>query len=217
MQAAFFNSQADAQVYKASGRSDPENSPSHLASTIEKLISELSGLFKNGLSSLFSAREGEDDDEIEDTNDVEDEEKDKDKKASRDVGESRLLKKKKKKGPIKKIVKAVKVGILAAVVVIKIFLLIKIFEAALKFKLLLVGSGSLLLQIVKFWMDFREKKNAHNDDGVVYKSPYEGGLSGAEWAGPGSSGGDYHGRSEADTQDTQGYAQNLAYSQYQRK
>ncbi|XP_023011749.2 uncharacterized protein isoform X2 [Leptinotarsa decemlineata] len=207
--------QADAQV-SASGRANPDNSPSHLAKTIEKLLSELAGMFKSGISSFF--REAADDDEIDDAdnNSIDNENKD-DEKNSRDVVESRVFldkKKRKKKGGIKKLFRLVRVGILAGVVIMKIALLIKIFEAALKFKLLLVGVTSLILQIVKFWMDFKEKRNAHHDEGIVYKNPYDGGLSGAEWAGPGSPGGEYHARSAPSAQN---YAQNLAYSQYTRK
>lgn len=38
---------------KATGRSDPTNSPSELTKTMEKLIADLTGLFKNGISSFF--------------------------------------------------------------------------------------------------------------------------------------------------------------------
>lgn len=78
----------------------------------------------------------------------------------------------------------------------------------------------MIVQIVKLWLDYRNNK--HHDTGIVYSSPYSssshdaiGGLSGAEWAGPGApggeyTGGDYHGRSDSD----KSYAQNLAYNQY---
>lgn len=54
--------QADQEVIRATGRSDPDNSPSALTKTIEKLISDLTGLFKNGISRFF--RDSEDDDEL---------------------------------------------------------------------------------------------------------------------------------------------------------
>lgn len=119
--------------------------------------------------------------------------------------ESRILKtkKKKKKKPLKKFFTLLKVGILTGIVFLKVCLLIKIFEAGLKFKLFLVAFGSVLIQAFKFYMDYRSK-NAH-DGAVLYKSPYE---SGGDWSSPGISE-EYQARA-ADRND----AQNLAYSSY---
>lgn len=49
---------------KSTGRSDPENAPSHVAKSIEKLLTELSGIFKDSLLNFFGAREGEEEDEV---------------------------------------------------------------------------------------------------------------------------------------------------------
>lgn len=58
---SFFTAQADQEVIKATGRSDPGNTPSELTKTIEKLISDLTGLFRNSVSRFF--RDSGDDDE----------------------------------------------------------------------------------------------------------------------------------------------------------
>lgn len=80
-----FVGQADQEVMKATGRSDPSNSPSGLAKTIEKLISDLTGLFKSGMSNFFrdsddaegELTDGEDD--LEETDDNKD-------KQNKDIG-----------------------------------------------------------------------------------------------------------------------------------
>lgn len=120
--------------------------------------------------------------------------------------ESRVLKtkKKKKKKPLKRFFTLLKVGILTGIVFLKVCLLIKIFEAGLKFKLFLVALGSVLMQGFKFYMDIKSKK-AHHDDGIVYKTPYD---SGADWSGP-EIAGEYQARAA-----NRNYAQNLAYSSY---
>lgn len=59
---SFIAAQADQEVVRATGRADPGNSPSALSKTIEKLISDLTGLFKNGISRFF--RDSDDDDEL---------------------------------------------------------------------------------------------------------------------------------------------------------
>nr|CAI5840938.1 unnamed protein product [Callosobruchus analis] len=56
------------------GRADSTNSPSQLAKSIEKIIFELSSLFKNGLGGLLSPRDGEE--ELEDEEDSVEETKD---------------------------------------------------------------------------------------------------------------------------------------------
>lgn len=115
--------------------------------------------------------------------------------------------KKKKKNKFKSLVPVIKIGILAAVVIGKITLLIKIFEAALKFKFLLVAAGSFVTNLVKFWLDM--KSNKHHDETIVYKNPYE---HGGDWNSPGP--GEYNARAYDVPKD---YAQNLAYRGYKPK
>lgn len=119
------------------------------------------------------------------------------------LGAREIKTKKKKKKPLKKFFSLLKVGILTGIIFLKVCLLIKIFEAGLKFKLFLVALGSVLIQGVKFYMDYKSKNS--QDDNIVYKNPYD---SGAEWNGPGAPG-EYQARSH----DRQ-HAQNLAYSSY---
>ncbi|XP_023310778.1 uncharacterized protein LOC111691747 [Anoplophora glabripennis] len=109
--------------------------------------------------------------------------------------------KKKKKKPLKSLIAIIKIGILAAIAVGKITLLIKIFEAALKFKFLLVSAGGFLINLVKFWFDMRSKK--HDDhENIVFKNPYE--HSGDWSGGPG----EYNARAYDIRKE---YGQNLAY------
>ncbi|KAJ8941683.1 hypothetical protein NQ314_010329 [Rhamnusium bicolor] len=143
--------QADLEAFKVTGRQDPENSPSQLAKTIEQLISELSGLFKDGIANFFSGKEADDEDEVVDPDDKEDD-------GSRDVGENRGKKKKKKKAMLKYLA-------IAAAIVAKISFLFKLFHASLQFKMFLIGLSSLLLHLAKFWLDI---KRGYNPPRVVY-------------------------------------------------
>lgn len=92
----------------------------------------------------------------------------------------------------------------------KVNIFVKLFETALKFKLLLIGFGSFLIQAIKFWMDIRAKKG--HEEAIVYKNPYEGT---AEWSGPGIPG-DYHGRSSTGFDYSKSYATSRAYSGYRQ-
>lgn len=59
-----FLAEADQEVIQATGRADQENSPSHLTKVINRIITELTDMFKDGVAGLFkSAREGEDEEE----------------------------------------------------------------------------------------------------------------------------------------------------------
>ncbi|XP_072399324.1 uncharacterized protein [Diabrotica undecimpunctata] len=206
--------EADAEVARASGSPSSTNKPSQVAQTIEKLFTDLAGLFREGFANIFGVKD--DDDELatnkgKDTeeNDDDEEEDDKKENTSRDIGEDRK-KKKKKIGPIKKIILMLKIVILTAVVFLKVTLLVKIFEAALKFKLVLIGAGFLLLHVVKIWLEQRNRSH-HHEGGIVYRSSLDGGANGGvEWGGP-SSPEEYHGRSfREDTRN----AQHLAYKQH---
>ncbi|KAJ8923956.1 hypothetical protein NQ315_006732 [Exocentrus adspersus] len=108
---------------------------------------------------------------------------------------------KKKKKPLKSLIYVIKIGIVAAIVAGKILLLVKLFEAALKFKFLLIAGGSFLINAFKFWTEL--KSNKHHEETVVFKNPYE---QEGDW----NSGGpmEYHGRAY-DTQKE--HAQRLAY------
>lgn len=60
----FILAEADQEVIRVTGRADQENSPSHLTKVINKIIAELTDMFKDGVSGLFkSAREGEDEED----------------------------------------------------------------------------------------------------------------------------------------------------------
>lgn len=82
----------------------------------------------------------------------------------------------------------------------KVCLLIKIFEAGLKFKLFLVALGSVAIQAFKFYMDLKKKPT--HDDSIIYKAPYESGL---DWGGPEI----VNARAS-----NRNYGQNMAYSAY---
>lgn len=81
----FVTAQADQEVVKATGRSDPNNSPTELSKTIEKLLSDLTGLFKNGFTRFFRDSDDDENEVSQDENrtDIPDEGKDNE---SRDVG-----------------------------------------------------------------------------------------------------------------------------------
>lgn len=117
------------------------------------------------------------------------------------------MRKKKKKLKFKSLIPIIKIGILAAVVIGKITLLIKIFEAAVKFKFLLVAAGSFLINAIKFWFEMKSNKN--HDSTIVYKNPYE---HGGDWSSSGP--GEYSARAY-DLQKEHG--QNLAYRGYKPK
>ncbi|XP_056631495.1 uncharacterized protein LOC130441734 [Diorhabda sublineata] len=179
--------QADQEVARATGSTSAQAKPSQIAKTIEKLFADLTALFKDGFSSWFNSKDDDDEVSNDKTKEIEgddDEEDDDDNKkggnASRDVG----------------------------VIFLKVALLVKIFEAVLKLKLVLLGTGFLILYVVKIWLDHKNRKDDHMETGgIVYKNPLEAG--GAEWAGPGTPG-EYHGRSSVDD----AYAQRLAYRQH---
>ncbi|KAJ8941682.1 hypothetical protein NQ314_010328 [Rhamnusium bicolor] len=116
------------------------------------------------------------------------------------ISESR---KKKKKKPIKSLIALIKIGILAAIVAGKVLVLVKLFEAALKFKFLLVSVGGFIINAIKFWFDLKAKKQ-HQDENIVYRNPYE---HGGDWSSGGP--GEYNARAYDIKQE---YAQNLAFS-----
>lgn len=119
---------------------------------------------------------------------------------------SRELRIKKKKKPLKRFFALLKVGILTGIVFLKVCLVIKIFEAGLKFKLFLVALGSVLVQIFKFYMEYKSKM-LYQDENIIYKTPFDSTM-GHEWNGPGVPE-EYQGRASDRTS-----AQNLAYSAY---
>ncbi|VEN37812.1 unnamed protein product [Callosobruchus maculatus] len=202
--------QADREILQSTGgRADATNSPSQLAKSIEKIIFELSSLFKNGLGGLLSPRDGEEDLEDEE----ESVEETKDGVSSRGSGkqakqEYRLVEKKKKKRPLKQLFRVLKVAVLGIVVAAKIFLLVRVFEAALKFKLLMLAVVTVAFQGVKLYLDIKANKEHHHEEGIIYKNPFEAAAPGGEsWSGPGVSNipGEYHGRKFE--------GQDMAYSQ----
>ncbi|KAJ8976510.1 hypothetical protein NQ317_009079 [Molorchus minor] len=122
------------------------------------------------------------------------------------MGEVELRAKKKKKKGIKGLIQLIKVAILAGIVVAKVTLLLKIFEAAIKFKLVLIAFGGLLIHGIRLYMDLKANKKGHEET-IVYKNPYE---HGGDWNGPG----EYNAARSIDGLDE--YVQNLAYSFYKQ-
>ncbi|XP_023310779.1 uncharacterized protein LOC111691748 [Anoplophora glabripennis] len=163
--------QADSEFLKSRGRADPDATPSHVAKSIEKLLSELSGLFRDSLLNFFGARESEEDDEVVDSD-------------GQDNGTSRAAKEEyrahKKKKKMKEILKY---SAIAAAVVAKVNFLFKLFHASLQLKLFLVSLGGLILHLVKFWLDV---KRGYNPPKVVHYEPvhhsHYDGDDGGYWA-----------------------------------
>ncbi|CAH2010852.1 unnamed protein product [Acanthoscelides obtectus] len=190
--------QADREILqRVGGRADQTNTPSQLAKSIEKIIFELSSLFKNGIGGLLSPRDG--DEELEDEEEEKTEDETKDGVSSRGSAkqEYRLVEKKKKKKPLKQLFRVLKISVLAAVVAMKVFLLVRVFEAALKFKLLMLALVTVAFQGVKLYLDIRSSKQHHHEEGIVFRNPLESGVHGGDtWSEPGVPGlsGEYHGR-----------------------
>ncbi|XP_044266064.1 uncharacterized protein LOC123012240 [Tribolium madens] len=178
---------AQADVSKATSRANNENSPSNLSKAINRIVSELTDVFREGIFSFFkSAREGEEDDQIEST--IEESEESSVKPSSRKVGESR---KKKKKGKLIALIKLIIIGI---VLKAKLTLLLKALSAALQVKFFLVALAGLILNAARFYLDL---KKGHQPQKVIYyehaqhQHHYEGDD---DWGSSGPGGG-YWGRS----------------------
>ncbi|XP_074036675.1 uncharacterized protein isoform X4 [Leptinotarsa decemlineata] len=171
--------QADAQV-SASGRANPDNSPSHLAKTIEKLLSELAGMFKSGISSFF--REAADDDEIDDAdnNSIDNENKD-DEKNSRDVvGKTVKLK--------NRVMNMMKLYALAKIIKAKIDLGLKLYMAAIQTKIFLVLLSILALSKIKLILDLKNRPEPSKK--IYYEhSQHDHHYDGDIWGHDGDEGG----------------------------
>ncbi|XP_050518020.1 uncharacterized protein LOC126892510 isoform X1 [Diabrotica virgifera virgifera] len=86
--------EADAEVARASGSTSTTNKPSQVAQTIEKLFTDLAGLFREGFANIFGVQENDDElaaNKGKDTEENDDDEEDDDKKenTSRDIGEKK--------------------------------------------------------------------------------------------------------------------------------
>ncbi|XP_072399326.1 uncharacterized protein [Diabrotica undecimpunctata] len=168
--------EADAEVARASGSPSSTNKPSQVAQTIEKLFTDLAGLFREGFANIFGVKD--DDDELatnkgKDTeeNDDDEEEDDKKENTSRDIGEARKKKKKKKKRKFLAIFLAV---------VAKLGLLVKLLQAGLLFKLALTTLAILGVSVAKliFLVKHGKQKtiyyeNSHHDHHYEHDDIYE--------------------------------------------
>lgn len=74
-------------------------------------------------------------------------------------------KKTKKKGPIKKLVQAGKLIFLLAALAVKICILIKMFNAAVQFKFMLIALAALVHQVIKSWTNY---KHAGHQQKIVH-------------------------------------------------
>ncbi|XP_019755913.2 uncharacterized protein LOC109534626 isoform X1 [Dendroctonus ponderosae] len=178
--------EADAAAARSLGRSDPDSKPSQLALTLNKLISEFSGLFKDGFMSFFKESREADDDENEENELT----------TAMTNGEQREInnsKKKKMKKPLKSLIRLIKVVLVALIVVLKLAVLLKVLQTAMQFKFLLISLGGFAIQAAKFWMSIRNQKE-HGHDEIVYKNPYTSGTE--EYSSPGGApyGAEYNAR-----------------------
>ncbi|KAH1014870.1 hypothetical protein HUJ05_012682 [Dendroctonus ponderosae] len=148
--------EADAAAARSLGRSDPDSKPSQLALTLNKLISEFSGLFKDGFMSFFKESREADDDENEENELT----------TAMTNGETRGKKKQQKK-KLNSLLKLFAVGF---VLYAKISLVLKIFHAALQFKFYLLAVGGLVLQALKLWASV--KKEAHPSKVIYYENAH---------------------------------------------
>ncbi|XP_072399323.1 uncharacterized protein [Diabrotica undecimpunctata] len=165
--------EADAEVARASGSPSSTNKPSQVAQTIEKLFTDLAGLFREGFANIFGVKD--DDDELatnkgKDTeeNDDDEEEDDKKENTSRDIGARSYHGKRQQgggKGIIKRVFKIAKILIIGLVVVVKLCVLIKIVHATIKWKYMLIAFGYLLLNATRVWLDAKYAKKAQK---VIY-------------------------------------------------
>ncbi|CAG9766485.1 unnamed protein product [Ceutorhynchus assimilis] len=192
--------QADAQMLE-SGRSDPDSKPSHLADTLTKLISEITDMFQNGFSGIFDAgREAADDEESDlEKNETEMTTTGDSNGETRELNKSGSGIKKKKKKPLKSLIRLIKVGIVAVIIVLKLSVVLKVLQTAMQFKFMLISLGGFVIQAAKLWMSVRNKKDMHGHEEIVYKSPYG---TDAEYSSPPGGAvygtGDYNARSGQD-------------------
>ncbi|VEN37811.1 unnamed protein product [Callosobruchus maculatus] len=175
--------QADREILQSTGgRADATNSPSQLAKSIEKIIFELSSLFKNGLGGLLSPRDGEEDLEDEE----ESVEETKDGVSSRGSGKQAKQARKKKQ----EIIWVAKLLILAAIIRAKIELALKLYQAAIQTKifwvlvsLLFLNKVRLFIELKKSWepkkqIFYEHAQHDHHYDGDIWGNEEGGGLWG---------------------------------------
>ncbi|XP_022909838.2 uncharacterized protein [Onthophagus taurus] len=193
-----FWDEADAQVVE-SGRAEESSKPSALMDSLNSIISELTDMFKDGISGLFRDGKENSNDETELEEGDEEEEGDKDEAKedkSRQVEEGRGKKKKKKKAIIKLL-------LLGAVAATKIKLILKALAIHLQVKFLFIALASLLLNAARFYL---ELKKGHQPQKVIYyehaqhQHHYDGGEE------------DWHGGWSRSYDETKKFAQDSAYS-----
>ncbi|GJQ76244.1 hypothetical protein Trydic_g1981 [Trypoxylus dichotomus] len=157
-----FLDEADRSVETSRAEKDVTK-PSLLMKSINHFITELTDIFKDGITGLFrdakedDGDEDDDDDLLGDDDDEDEDEKDKDDK-SRRIEEARGKKKKKKKALIKLL-------LVGAVIATKIKLLLKVLAAHLQIKFLLIALASLILNAIRFYVDL---KKGHQPQKVIY-------------------------------------------------
>ncbi|XP_019755914.2 uncharacterized protein LOC109534626 isoform X2 [Dendroctonus ponderosae] len=142
--------EADAAAARSLGRSDPDSKPSQLALTLNKLISEFSGLFKDGFMSFFKESREADDDE--------NEENELTTAMTNGAGRAARGKKhKSKEGIIKKIVRVVKSAIYALTLLLMQLSVLMMFNSFVGFKFLLVAMWGLGLLALKIYLDHKNE------------------------------------------------------------
>ncbi|KAL1513987.1 hypothetical protein ABEB36_003318 [Hypothenemus hampei] len=152
--------QADVEVLKATGRSDSDSKPSHLADSLSRLLSELTGMFQKGISGIFEVgKDLNDDDAVEngsdlinatgeDTNGVA-------RSSKNEV--SRHKSGSSKEGLITKIIRVVKLGLYSLVLFLFITSVLMMFNAFVGFKMLLVSMWGVALLALKVYLSYKHE------------------------------------------------------------
>ncbi|CAH2010851.1 unnamed protein product [Acanthoscelides obtectus] len=161
--------QADREILqRVGGRADQTNTPSQLAKSIEKIIFELSSLFKNGIGGLLSPRDG--DEELEDEEEEKTEDETKDGVSSRGSAKQEEARGKKKKQKKQQYLHKLKLLAIGGIIAAKLCLLLKLAQTALLLKLVLIGLGIFAVNVAKLlalWKAAKQKtiyyENSHHD------------------------------------------------------
>ncbi|CAH1997769.1 unnamed protein product [Acanthoscelides obtectus] len=75
-------------------------------------------------------------------------------------------------GIVKKVVNLMKLAIIGIVVVVKVWLLLKIFYAAIKLKYALITFGYLVLSYIKVWLDAHQHQS-HQKKVIYHTYPHD--------------------------------------------
>ncbi|XP_050518021.1 uncharacterized protein LOC126892510 isoform X2 [Diabrotica virgifera virgifera] len=159
--------EADAEVARASGSTSTTNKPSQVAQTIEKLFTDLAGLFREGFANIFGVQENDDElaaNKGKDTEENDDDEEDDDKKenTSRDIGVfSSQARKKKQEHPLKRLIRKILIGI---VIISILNYILKFYFAGLSFLKWLVGFLYWKLHAIKLFLWWKKWKYGHGHE-----------------------------------------------------